>query len=88
MKKGKISVDKYDAAFTEIIKLVPYLVPNELYKIKKFSNGLPMDFGPMVKLAATLEAAIRVSKSLKDIFKGRTIDQAEVEKKRKNKGSS
>ena len=49
--------------------LVPYLVPTELYKAESFAIGLLANFGPMVKLATTLVAAIRVAKSLKDIVK-------------------
>lgn len=53
-----MSVEEYVAVLTEKMMLVSDLVPTELSKIEKFANGLPMDFGPIVKLATTFEAAI------------------------------
>lgn len=58
LKKGKISVNEYHMAFSKKMKLVPYLIPIEHSKIKTFVNGLPIDFGPMVKLATSLEVAV------------------------------
>lgn len=74
-----MSVSKYAATFIGKMELVPYQVPAELSKIERFVNGLAVDFGPMVKLATTLEAAIQVAKFLEDIVKGKAIDQVEVE---------
>ena len=59
--------------------LVPYLVPTELYKAESFAIGLLANFGPMVKLAATLEASIQVTKSFEDIVNRKTINQTESE---------
>lgn len=70
------------------MELVPYLVPTEIYKIQRFAKGLSAGFGPMVKLATTLEAVIQVPKSLEDIAKRKVIDQVEVEKKMKNEETS
>lgn len=83
-----MSISQYVAVFTGKMKLVPYLVPTELSNVERFANGLPVDFGPVVKLATTLEAAIRVAKSLEDIFKRKAINQAGVGERRINEGSS
>lgn len=55
LKKGKMSVSEYDATFTKKIKLVHSLVATKLSNVNTFSMGLPVDFGPMVKLATTLK---------------------------------
>lgn len=58
LKKGKLSVIKYDVALTKKMKLVPHLTPTELSKVDKFGNGLLADYGPTVKLAMNLKEAI------------------------------
>lgn len=68
-KKLEISVRDYTIAFFEMMELVPYLVPNELSKIENFPNGLPKNFGPLVKQATTLGAALQVASSLEYIVK-------------------
>lgn len=82
-----MSVSEYATTFTEKMKLVSHIVPTKTYELERFANGLPTNFGPMVKLAATLEAAIRIAKSIEDMIKGRTTSQAEVGEKRINEGS-
>lgn len=57
LKKGDMSVSDYAVVFTEKMKLVSHLVPAES-KVERFVNRLPTAFGPMVKLATTLEVAI------------------------------
>lgn len=66
-----------------MMELFPYLVPTEL---ERLDTRLPADFGPIVKLATTLEAAIRVAKSREDIVKGKVIDQAKAGKKKISEG--
>ena len=65
LKKGRMSIIEYAVSFTEKMKLVPYLVPTELSKVNKFANGLLVGFGPMVKQATTLKAAIWAAKNVK-----------------------
>ena len=62
-----MSVSEYATSFTEKMKLVPYLVPNELSKVNKFANGLPADFGLMVKQAISLKATIWEAKNVRRI---------------------
>ena len=88
LKKGRMSIDDYAAAFTEKMKLFPYLVPTELSKIEKFANGLPADFGPTVKMATTLKSAVRAAKNVETQQKERGLERAEVGEKRKFNGSS
>lgn len=64
-----MNVKEYFATFIEKMELVPYLFPTELSKVENFSNGLPMDFGPLVKNAETLEAIVQVAKSLIVLFR-------------------
>lgn len=58
LNKGKMNVSGYVVTFTEKMKLVTYLVPTKLYKVNKFSSGLPANFGPTIKLTTKLKAAI------------------------------
>lgn len=88
LKKGEINVSQYATTLMEMMELVPYLTPTKQSKVERFANGLPMDFGPMVNIATTLEKTIRVAKSLEDIAKEITIDKVEVGRKRKNEESS
>ena len=75
LKKGKISIDDYATAFTEKMKLFPYLVPNELAEIENFANGFSSNFGPTVKMASTLKAAIRATKNVKTHLKERGLER-------------
>ena len=59
-----MSVSEYATSFIDKMKLVPYLVPTELSKVNKFGNGLPPEFGPMVKQATTSKTAIWATKNL------------------------
>lgn len=88
LKKEEMSVSKYTTTFLEKMELVPYLNLDGISKVEKFANGLPKDFGSMVKLATTLEVAIQVAKSLEDVVKGITTDKEEVGGKRNNDESS
>ena len=88
LKKGKMSVIEYAASFTEKMKLVPYLVPTELSKVNKFAHGLPADFGPMVKQATTLKAAIWAAKNVETQIREKGLEKVEVGEKRKSEGSS
>lgn len=58
LKKGKMSISEYVAAFIEKIKLVPNLVPNKLSKLNEFVIELPTDFSPTMKLETSLKATI------------------------------
>lgn len=82
-----MSISQYVATFMKKMELVPYITPTKLSKVGKFANRLPVDFDPMVKLATTLEAAIRVAKSLEYVVKWFITDKAEVGEKRKNEES-
>lgn len=73
---------QYAAAFLENMELVPYLTPIEQSKVERFANGLPTDFGPMLKIATTLETTISVAKSLEEIANGITTNTVEVGRKR------
>lgn len=73
-----MSVTEYVAVFTKKMKLVSYLLPTKSSKVKSFANGLPADFGLMVKLATTLEVTIQVALSLEGMIKERTTTQAKV----------
>ena len=88
LKKGKLSITEYATSFTEKMKLIPYLVPTELSKVNKFANGLPADFGPIVKQATTLKAAIWAAKNVETQIKEKGLERAEVGEKRKHEGSS
>ena len=88
LKKGKMSVDEYATAFTERMKLFPYLVPTELSKIDRFANGLPTDFGPMVKMATTLKAAVRAAKNVEAQIREKGLEKDKAGEKRKFEGSS
>jgi len=83
-----MSVDEYATAFTEKMKLFPYLVPTELSKIDRFSNRLPADFGPTVKMAATLKTAVRAAKNIETQIRERVLEKDNAGEKRKFKGSS
>ena len=83
-----MSIDDYATAFTEKMKLFPYLVPTELSKIERFPNGLPADFGPTVKMATTLKTAVRAAKNVETQLKERGLERNEVGEKRKMEGSS
>lgn len=83
LKKGKMIVSKYAAAFTEKIKIVPNLVPTKLSKVKKFDIGLPTDNGPTVKLAATLKAVIWAVKNMETQIKEKGLEKVKTREKRK-----
>lgn len=70
------------------MELVPYLTPTKQSKVERFPNGLPMNFGLMVKIPTTLETTIWVAKSLEDIVNVITTDKSEVGRKRNNEESS
>lgn len=53
-----MSVNEYATTSTEKMKLVTHLVPAELSKDEIFSNGLPVDFDLMMKIAKNLKEAI------------------------------
>ena len=88
LKKGKMSIDDYATAFTEKMKLFPYLVPTELSKIERFANGLPADFGPTVKMATTLKTAVRAAKNVEAQQKEKGLERIDVGEKRKFDGTS
>ncbi|KAL7618843.1 hypothetical protein Lser_V15G00012 [Lactuca serriola] len=88
LKKGKMSIDDYATAFTEKMKLFPYLVPTELSKIERFANGLPADFGPTVKMATTLKTAVRAAKNVEAQQKERGLERIDVGEKREFDGTS
>ena len=58
LKQGDMSISEYAAIYFEKMKLVSQLIATESSKVERFSNGLPTNFVPMVKLATTLEATI------------------------------
>lgn len=62
------------------------MVPTNLSKIEKFANGLPTDFGPIVKLATTLKAAIWADKNAEIQIREQGLEKAEAEEKRKFEG--
>lgn len=76
LKKGKMSINEYDAIFTDTMKLVPHLVPTELSKVDKFANGLPSDFGPMVKLETNLKEAVRSAKNMESLIREKSLERA------------
>lgn len=88
LKKGKISVDEYVTAFTDRMKLFPYLVPTKLSKIDRFANGLPAVFGPMVKMATTLKTAVREAKNIETQIRERGLEKNKAGEKKKFEGSS
>ena len=83
-----MSITEYAASFTEKMKIVPYLVPTELSKVNKFANGLPADFGPMVKQATTLKSAIWITKNVETQIREKGLEKDKAGEKRKLEGSS
>ena len=83
-----MSVDEYATAFTERMKLFPYLVPTELSKIDRFANGLLTDFGPMAKMATTLKTAAREAKNVEAQVREKGLEKDKSGEKRKFEGSS
>ena len=64
LKKGKMSGNEYAAAFTEKMNLVMNLVLTKLSKVNMFTIGLPMHYGPTMKLATTMKAIIWAVKNV------------------------
>lgn len=85
LKKGEMIVTEYTTSLSKKMELVPYLVPTELSKIKKFSNELLTDFSPLVKSVNTLEAAAQISMSLEYIVERKIATNEEAGEKRKGK---
>ncbi|XP_023747418.1 uncharacterized protein LOC111895563 [Lactuca sativa] len=88
LKKGNMSIDEYVTAFTAKMKLLPYLVPNKLFEIEKFADGLPIDFGLTVKMATTLKASVRVAKNVETQLREKGLERTEVGEKINFDGSS
>ncbi|KAL7594215.1 hypothetical protein Lser_V15G28366 [Lactuca serriola] len=88
LKKGKLSVNEYAASFTEKMKLIPYLVPTELSKVNKFALGLPAEYGPMVKQATTLKAAIWAARNVETQIREKGLEMSKVGEKRMLDGPS
>lgn len=77
-----MSVNESATCFTKKMKLVPNLVPTELSKVNKFSIGLPVDYGPTVKLATTLKAAIWAIRNVETQINKKGLERYEAEEKR------
>ncbi|XP_023738586.1 uncharacterized protein LOC111886570 [Lactuca sativa] len=85
---GRMSVREYVASFVEKRKLVSYLVPTELSMVKKFANGLLIEFCLMVKHGTTLKAVIWAAKNVETQLREKGLERIEVGEKRKFDGSS
>ena len=71
------------------MNLVPYLVLIELSNVKRFSNGLPVDFGPTeVKLATTLKEDICGARNVETQIREKGLEKAEKGEKKNLEGSS
>lgn len=82
-----MSISEYVAAFTEKIKLVPYMVPTKLSKVNNFSSGLPMDFHLIVRLATNLKAVIWVARNVETQIRKKGLEKAKNGEKMKLEGS-
>lgn len=80
-EEGKMNDNEYAASFTKKMKLVPYLVPNELSNINKFVSGLLT-----VKLETSLEATIWEAKNVKTQIREKGLKRDESREKSKFEG--
>ena len=70
------------------MKLVPYIFPTELSKVKKFSSRLPADFAPMVKLATTRKTTIWEARNIENQIREKGLEKVEAGEKKRLEGCS
>ena len=87
LKKEKMSIDEYVAAFSEKLEFSLHLIPNELAKVDKFAAGLPSDYSVAVRTATTFQSAVWAAKYVENQLKEKASERAEAGEKRKFGGS-
>ena len=63
-------------------------MPTKIYKIERFANGLPVDFGPTVKMATTLKTIVGEVKNVETQLREKVLERTKVGEKRNFDGSS
>ena len=64
LKKGDGTVDELITGFTDRMRFVTALVPDERAKIRRFVEALPASYRPVVRFASTLDQAFDVARQI------------------------
>ncbi|KAL7590803.1 hypothetical protein Lser_V15G34485 [Lactuca serriola] len=86
LKKGSMIVDEYTNTFIEKMEFSLHVVPDELFKIDRYSKGLPWEYFVLIKQAYTFESVMWAARLVEDMIKRRVADKNEVGKKLKGEG--